>query len=116
MSDVPCQAVDGHQVYRLTVVVEADAAAAQGDEDGGGFGDLLRRVSNAAYDWPAGRPDKVFVSAMITPALLCPSECDDDCETPCHEAHQIPTRRQHEPQVCPGVLIHPTWLDPPVGD
>jgi len=32
---------------------------------------------------------------------VCPTECDDDCDAPCHEAHYVPWRRQHDPQNCP---------------
>jgi len=32
---------------------------------------------------------------------VCPSECDDDCEAPCHEEHAVPWKRHHDPQDCP---------------
>lgn len=27
----------------------------------------------------------------------CMTTCDPDCDTPCHEAHSVRWRRQHEP-------------------
>lgn len=32
----------------------------------------------------------------------CPSDCDDDCDVACHESHQVPRRRRHSPDECPG--------------
>jgi hypothetical protein len=90
----------------MTVVVEANPA------DGVDLDDLVQRVSDAATSWQPDHPEKVFVSSMITPALLCASECDADCESPCHEAHEVPARRQHDPQRCPGVVLHPSWVSP----
>ena len=34
----------------------------------------------------------------------CPEDCDNDCDIPCHEAHQIPRKRQHDVETCPGSL------------
>lgn len=31
----------------------------------------------------------------------CPTTCDDDCESTCHEEHAIPRKRDHEPADCP---------------
>jgi len=31
---------------------------------------------------------------------VCPTECDDDCEAPCHESHEILTRRAHPVEIC----------------
>jgi hypothetical protein len=28
----------------------------------------------------------------------CPTPCDDDCEADCHELHQVPRRRDHNPE------------------
>lgn len=67
----------GLTVYRMTVVVEAPA-------DEHDFGDLLKFVSDAAERWRPGQAAKVFVGAMISPAMLCPD-------------------------VCPGVFVAPHW-------
>lgn len=31
----------------------------------------------------------------------CPTPCHDDCEDDCHEWHNVPWKRQHDPQSCP---------------
>lgn len=31
----------------------------------------------------------------------CPTSCDDDCDTPCHESHAVPHKRDHDPSRCP---------------
>ena len=33
---------------------------------------------------------------------LCPTPCDPDCDTDCHEWHQPRGKRQHQPDACPG--------------
>jgi hypothetical protein len=30
----------------------------------------------------------------------CPTLCDPDCEQLCHEVHDIPRRRDHDPETC----------------
>ena len=30
----------------------------------------------------------------------CPTPCDPDCDADCHEAHQVPSRRGHQPHGC----------------
>lgn len=30
----------------------------------------------------------------------CPTPCDDDCEALCHEGHQVPFKRTHDPEEC----------------
>jgi hypothetical protein len=32
----------------------------------------------------------------------CPSPCDVDCDADCHEWHQVPFKREHNPEMCPG--------------
>lgn len=48
--------------------------------------------------------------------MSCPTPCDDDCEALCHEGHQVPWKREHDPEHCPG---GPNWPKrahwPPVG-
>lgn len=39
--------------------------------------------------------------AFCRGAQICPTDCDDDCDTPCHEWHAIPARRDHQPDECP---------------
>ena len=39
--------------------------------------------------------------AFCQGAQICPTDCDDDCDTPCHEWHAIPARRDHQPDECP---------------
>ena len=34
------------------------------------------------------------------PGYTCPTECDDDCDTPCHETHQIERKRMHPVDIC----------------
>ncbi|MFE3031542.1 hypothetical protein ACFXKY_07825 [Streptomyces canus] len=41
------------------------------------------------------------VLAFCEGAQICPTDCDDDCDTPCHEWHAIPSRRDHQPDECP---------------
>jgi hypothetical protein len=38
----------------------------------------------------------------------CPTPCDDDCEINgwgCHEGHQVPTRRDHDPGACEALML-----------
>jgi hypothetical protein len=30
----------------------------------------------------------------------CPTPCDDDCEAPCHEAHSVTWKRDHDVGEC----------------
>lgn len=41
------------------------------------------------------------ILAFCKGAQICPTDCDDDCDTPCHEWHAIPARRDHQPDECP---------------
>lgn len=51
---------------------------------------------------PPGMARRPPVRGPVTmTAAVCPTECDDDCDAPCHEAHYVPWRRQHDPQNCP---------------
>src|SRR6476646_6850666 len=34
----------------------------------------------------------------------CPTPCDDDCETNCHESHVVIWKRDHDPSECPSAL------------
>lgn len=31
---------------------------------------------------------------------ICPTICDDDCDATCHEAHEVPWKRQHNVEGC----------------
>ena len=31
---------------------------------------------------------------------VCPTECDDDCDAPCHESHEVLTKRMHPVDIC----------------
>lgn len=51
---------------------------------------------------------------------VCPTPCDDDCTTACHETHQPGHKRDHEPDTCPeqhtyrpGCQIAPDWRKRP---
>lgn len=35
---------------------------------------------------------------------FCSTPCDDDCDSPCHEGHQVPPKRRHDEDACPGTL------------
>lgn len=35
----------------------------------------------------------------------CPTECDTDCAVPCHEVHQMPWKRDHNPEVCVATIV-----------
>lgn len=39
----------------------------------------------------------------------CPTSCDWDCDTACHEGHQVPAKRRHDPSTCPGTLRVLAW-------
>lgn len=39
--------------------------------------------------------------AFCQGAQICTIDCDDDCEALCHEWHQPPARRDHQPDECP---------------
>lgn len=30
----------------------------------------------------------------------CPTSCDDDCDAPCHESHQVLAKRMHPVEIC----------------
>lgn len=34
----------------------------------------------------------------------CPTPCDPDCDSPCHQWHRIPRKRDHDPAQCPGEM------------
>ena len=45
---------------------------------------------------------------------ICPTECDDDCDAPCHEAHKPTWKRDHDPATCrgdepPSIHSHAFW-------
>lgn len=31
---------------------------------------------------------------------VCPTECDDDCDAPCHESHEVIQKRMHPVEIC----------------
>jgi hypothetical protein len=35
----------------------------------------------------------------------CPTPCDPDCEQACHEVHDIPSKRDHDPEECRARII-----------
>lgn len=37
------------------------------------------------------------------PTGECPRTCDKDCTAYCHEGHDIPRKRRHQPEDCPGL-------------
>jgi hypothetical protein len=41
------------------------------------------------------------ILAFCRGAQICPTDCDDDCEAPCHEDHQPNYRRNHQSDQCP---------------
>jgi hypothetical protein len=41
---------------------------------------------------------------MVIMASECPTPCDDDCDAPCHEAHEVKWKRDHEPEECPPAI------------
>lgn len=44
--------------------------------------------------------------AFCQGAQICPTDCDDNCDAPCHEWHQPTYRRDHRPDECPSVERH----------
>lgn len=40
---------------------------------------------------------------VIVPSV-CPTRCDPDCTDPCHAAHAIPRKRDHDPADCTGAI------------
>lgn len=83
-----------------------------GDE---GYGDAPR---SAPCGWPRARSTEANTAQPVSPdageaqgrteplsASLppCPTPCDDDCELGpdgCHESHQMPWKRGHQPWAC----------------
>jgi len=41
----------------------------------------------------------------------CPTECDTDCAVPCHEAHQMPWKRDHNPEACVATIVAAAQAD-----
>lgn len=39
--------------------------------------------------------------AFCQGAQICTTDCDDDCDAPCHEWHQPTYQRCHQPDECP---------------
>lgn len=35
----------------------------------------------------------------------CPTPCDDDCEQACHEVHEVPSHRDHNPETCVAAIV-----------
>lgn len=51
----------------------------------------------------------------VTAPYRCPTSCDDDCEINgwgCHEAHDVPTHREHDPGACEARTLEASlrWL------
>jgi len=47
--------------------------------------------------------DLGLLDARAVVLQRCPTSCDDDCEQPCHEVHQVRYKWTHNPDHCPGV-------------
>lgn len=70
--------------------------------------DKLARIREAVTSWRMyGMPDdrlEEIEDALDSPSAApvpCPSDCDDDCEADCHEGHDVPWKRDHQPEDCP---------------
>lgn len=46
----------------------------------------------------------MIVSRAFVQGLRCSTRCDEDCDAPCHEAHQVPVKRRHLVETCHGTL------------
>lgn len=45
---------------------------------------------------------------MTTAPYRCPTSCDEDCEINgwgCHECHDIPAHREHDPEACEARML-----------
>jgi hypothetical protein len=55
--------------------------------------------------WRVIRPELEWLRRQLAEATavpsVCPTRCDPDCTDPCHEAHAIPRKRDHDPADCP---------------
>jgi hypothetical protein len=49
-------------------------------------------------------PTQQLHHPMVIMASECPTPCDDDCDAPCHEAHEVKWKRDHEPEECPPAI------------
>ncbi|MFC3454034.1 hypothetical protein [Amycolatopsis speibonae] len=67
----------------------------------------------APVDWrdqlDGADPVHLFETWIVggEPASTCPTPCDDDCESPCHEAHAVPWKRHHDVTECEALTS--TW-------
>jgi hypothetical protein len=44
----------------------------------------------------------------VTTPYRCPTSCDEDCEINgwgCHECHDVPSHREHEPEACEARML-----------
>ena len=75
-----------------------------------------RTRPRAAWDDPMIVRDDVVTDALFVAAPLiragerqrlqaCPTGCDPDCEQICHEVHDIPRKRDHDPEQCRARVI-----------
>jgi hypothetical protein len=96
------------------VVAALDAAKLLRRPDEAEYVAALEKVAGAARPFRAKQRyeywvvlDRALQALDAVPAAetgsgaACPAPCDDDCEAPCHEAHAVPYKREHDPKDCP---------------
>jgi hypothetical protein len=45
-------------------------------------------------------PAETLAKRIAMGLYVCPTGCDDDCDAPCHESHQVTWKRMHPVDLC----------------
>lgn len=104
MTPLEIAAIAGYEAYRLSI--EPRLGEMPPWE---GLDEMVRAAWRAAADAAqmayGMRAAGDAASVAATPFPRCPTHCDDFCEQPCHEVHDLPPKRDHDPEVCVGSIV-----------